>query len=145
MSIPRRKTHPHRVSDDEWQATMLARRLSEAEFEPHSTSQRSVTELSGQGLNPYLDNWIAAVNGDNAISAEALLVANTLSQSVNIGRAALTDWQHLNRDIGREPRDPRVHSELRELQAAGYLRRHQGNMYNQSGKWQIQLPKENRD
>ncbi|YCH06353.1 hypothetical protein ACTAQJ_14645 [Arthrobacter sp. alpha11c] len=145
MSIPRRKTHPHRVSDDEWEATLLARRLSAAQFEPHPTPQRSVTELSGQGLNPYLDHWITAVNGDPAISAEALLVANAISQYVSIGRAALTDWQQLNRDIGRERRDPRVHSELRELQTAGYLGRHQSNMNNQSGKWQIQLPKENRD
>lgn len=145
MSIQRRKTHPHRVGDDDWEATMLARRLSAAQFEPHPGPQSNVIELSGQGLNPYLDCWIAAVSGDPSLSAEALLVANTLSQSVRIGRTALTDWQQLNREIGREPRDPRVHSELRELQTAGYLRRHQGNMYSQSGKWQIQLPQENHD
>ncbi|MEC3853728.1 hypothetical protein [Paenarthrobacter ureafaciens] len=143
MSIPRRNTHPrrYRVSEDEWEATMLARRLSVKGFGPHPGPQHDAPEL-GQGLNPYLDCWIAAVNGDPALSAEALLVANALSQSVSIGRAVLTDWQQLNRVIGREPRDGRVHSELRELQTAGYLGRHHG-MYN-PGKWQIHLPENDR-
>ncbi|WP_458107683.1 hypothetical protein M1D51_19455 [Arthrobacter sp. R3-55] len=131
------------MSDEAWEASIrLARRLNAAHSQPQPVPQRSVTELPAQGLNPYLDCWIAAVTGDTAISAEALLVANALSRSVGIGRVALTDWQRLNRYLGRESRDPRVHSNLRELQTAGYLGRHQGNMYHSSRGWRIQLPEE---
>jgi hypothetical protein len=84
--------------------------------------------------------WLAKVASDGELSAEAGAIAVALSRSVGIGRIAFTNWQRLNTSLGRNRTDKAVLATVRELQAAGYLGRYQGNRFDQSRGWSLTLP-----
>jgi hypothetical protein len=91
-------------------------------------------------MNGYLSMWLTDVGADRELSGEAGDVAIALSRSVGIGRIAFTNWQRLNTTLGRDRTDKEVLATVRELQAAGYLGRYQGNRFDQSRGWSLTLP-----
>jgi hypothetical protein len=92
-------------------------------------------------MNEHLNTWLTEVAGDGDLSTEAGAVAVALSRSVGIGRIAFTNWQRLNISLERNRTDKEVLATVRELQAAGYLGRFQGNRFNQSRGWSLTLPR----
>ncbi|WP_143111410.1 hypothetical protein [Arthrobacter sp. ov118] len=54
----------------------------------------------------------------------------------------MTNWRKLNLALGKSAGDTKVLDHIKELQAAGYLGRYQGNKYNQSRGWSLYLPEE---
>lgn len=93
-------------------------------------------------MNPYRPQWLDRVRSDCALSAGAQSVASVLAFAGVFGCVALTNWQDANRTLKRPLRDPEIHLQIQELQAAGYLGRYQGNKYNQSRGWRLYLPEE---
>jgi hypothetical protein len=98
------------------------------------------TESLGSGKNPYRDLWLDTINTDDSLSPDACCVAVVIGDSVGIGRIAFTNWQRVNVALGRNTTDYQVFGSIRELQAAGYLGRFQGNRYNHSRGWSLSLP-----
>lgn len=101
----------------------------------------AATESLGSGTNPYRDLWLDTINADESLSLDACGVAVVIGDSVGIGRIAFTNWQRVNVALGRNRTDSEVFGSIRELQAAGYLGRYQGNRYNHSRGWSLSLPK----
>lgn len=93
-------------------------------------------------MNPYRMQWITRARADGCLSAEAKSVAEILVAAGVLGRVALTNWRRVNMDLGKPAGDTRVRVHIQELQAAGYLGRYQGNMFNQSRGWSLCLPEE---
>lgn len=93
-------------------------------------------------MNPYRVHWISRINSDSCLSADAKGVANLLVLAGVFGLVASTNWRRLNLSLGKPAGDPRVLDQIKELQAAGYLGRYQGNKYNQSRGWRLYLPEE---
>ncbi|MCW3768778.1 hypothetical protein OCL88_20090 [Paenarthrobacter sp. PAE-2] len=93
-------------------------------------------------MNPYRVKWISRVHSDHSLSTGVKSVADVLASAGVFGQVALTNWQNINRNLKRPPRDTLVHRQIEELQQAGYLGRYQGNKYNQSRGWRLYLPEE---
>ncbi|MET3945795.1 hypothetical protein ABIB49_000470 [Arthrobacter sp. UYCu512] len=94
-------------------------------------------------MNAHLNTWLTEIEGDHELSSDARAVALALSRSVGIGRIAFTNWQRLNTSLGRNRTDNEVLFVVRELQAAGYLGRYQGNRFDQSRGWSLTFPEAN--
>lgn len=93
-------------------------------------------------MNPYRVEWICRVRVNGYISPEAKSVAEILVDAGVLGRVALTNWRKLNLALGKSAGDTGVLDQIKELQAAGYLGRYQGNKYNQGRGWSLYLPEE---
>jgi hypothetical protein len=93
-------------------------------------------------MNPDRIEWISRVHSDVRLGANAKDVADVLVSAGVFGRVALTNWRRLNLALGKPASDPRVLDHVKELQAAGYLGRYQGNKFNQSRGWRLYLPEE---
>lgn len=89
--------------------------------------------------------WASKVASHGELSPGAKEVAVVLARAGVVSRVACTDWQGINRAVGRPLRDACVHGEIRELQAAGYLGRRQGNRFHQSRGWRLCLPENSHD
>ncbi|WP_284763920.1 hypothetical protein [Arthrobacter sp. efr-133-R2A-63] len=93
-------------------------------------------------MNPYRIQWINRIRFDDSLSVNAKAVAEILVSAGVCGQVALTNWQRVNRALGKSSGDLAVRHQIKELQAAGYLGRYQGNKYNQSRGWRLYLPEE---
>lgn len=93
-------------------------------------------------MNPYRLQWIVRVRINAALTSGAKSVAEVLAVSGVVSPVAMTDWQEINRVLHRPPRDTAAHNEIKELQAAGYLGRWQGNRFHKSRGWRLALPEE---
>lgn len=93
-------------------------------------------------MNPYRLKWLVRVRIDAALSPGAKGAAEVLAVSGMVSPVAMTDWQGINRALRRPIRDVAVRNEIKELQAAGYLGRWQGNRFHQSRGWRLTLPEE---
>lgn len=119
---------------------MAARKLAATDLHISSNANAPAAEFCGSGVNPFRDHWLDTINTDEALSSDGRHVASILGEAVGIGRVALTNWQRVNVALGRERMDNQVFVSIRELQAAGYLGRYQGNRYNHSRGWSLSLP-----
>lgn len=119
---------------------MALRTVGASDVGACSNVTAAAAEFLGSGVNPFRDHWLATINADETLSSDDRHVASILAEAVGIGRVALTNWQRVNIALGRERTDNQVFVSIRELQAARYLGRYQGNRYNHSRGWSLSLP-----
>ncbi len=141
LNDPAKSSRPHGIPGPSYIAPLLAAGIPATPGDhPAGEVDATATESLGGGKNPYRDLWLGTINTDDSLSPDVSGVAVVSGNSVGIGPIAFTNWQWLNLALGRRRTDFQVFTSIRELQAAGYFGRHQGNRYNHSRSWSLSLP-----
>lgn len=112
---------------------------------PKTAKPQTISDLGGNNsalvaMNPFLDRWLHAIDGDGSLTSDGPEVASVMARSVGIGRVAFTDWQRINAALGRDRRDLAVFEIMSELALDGYLDRNIDSRFGRNYGWQLLIP-----